>query len=118
MRHVKANKRSAVGEVLPSMIVALALLLTPEARAAAPGITGGAGTTALFNLTAQANFISQPDGNSVYSWGYGCSSAPAGFNPSAALMPNANCPTMQIPGHTDQQPSQGCREHLDIVSGF
>ena len=41
--------------------------LTATAHAAAPGITGPT-----FNLTAQPAYLSQPDGQSVYSWGYGC----------------------------------------------
>src|SRR5437879_706441 len=76
-------------------VAAVALLLTATAYAAAPGITG---TT--FNLTAQPAYISQPDGQAIYSWGYGCSSAPSGFNPPASKMPGANCPTMQVPGPT------------------
>src|SRR4051795_13709733 len=74
---------------------AMAVAFTAAAYAAAPGITGPT-----FNLTAQPAYITQPDGASIYSWGYGCTSAPSGFNPPAAKMPNANCPTMQIPGPT------------------
>ena len=36
----------------------------------------------------------------VYSWGYGCNTAPTGFNPPASTMPNAKCPDMQVPGPT------------------
>ena len=71
---------------------AIALLLALAAHAAAPGITGPN-----FNLIAQPAFITQPDGASIYSWGYGCTSTPSGFAPT---MPNENCPTMQIPGPT------------------
>jgi hypothetical protein len=53
-------------------------LLGAAAQAAVPGITGPT-----FDLTAQAGHIHQPDGASVYSWGYGCNSAPAGFAPAA-----------------------------------
>jgi FtsP/CotA-like multicopper oxidase with cupredoxin domain len=74
---------------------ALLLLAPLAAYAAAPGITGPT-----FNLTAQAAYLSQPDGAAVYSWGYGCSSAPTGFNPPASLMPGATCNTMQVPGPT------------------
>ena len=68
--------------------------LGATAHAAAPGISG---TT--FNLTAQAAFLNQPDGAAVYSWGYGCTTAPAAsaFKPQ---MPNQFCPTMQVPGPT------------------
>jgi FtsP/CotA-like multicopper oxidase with cupredoxin domain len=77
----------------PAVVLALVLLLPFGARAAAPGITG---TT--FNLTAQDAYLTQPDGQSVYSWGYGCQTS---FNPSfLPAMNNNACPTMQIPGPT------------------
>jgi hypothetical protein len=63
-------------------------------HAAAPGITG---TT--FNLTAQPAYLNQPDGAQVYSWGYGCTTAPAS-TAFAPQMPNQACPTMQVPGPT------------------
>jgi hypothetical protein len=63
------------------------------ATAASPGITGPS-----FNLVAQTAFLNQPDGSSVYSWGYGCNGKPSGFAPAA--IPNATCPMMQIPGPT------------------
>lgn len=72
---------------------ALLLLLAATARAAAPGITGPT-----FNLTAQPAYLTQPDGQSVYSWGYGCSVAPAGFAPQTIAKPFCN--TMQVPGPT------------------
>src|ERR1700722_7367236 len=76
----------------------LALLLAAGAHAAVPGITGPA-----FNLTAQTAFLNQPDGEQVYSWGYGCGGAagaiaPTGFAPAAIT--TAACPTMQVPGPT------------------
>ncbi|MDE2350071.1 MAG: multicopper oxidase family protein [Gammaproteobacteria bacterium] len=79
--------------------VALASLLCAAAQAAAPGITGAPGTPA-FNLIAEPANINQPDGNQVYSWGYGCNpAAPApGYVPAAIT--NAKCPAMQIPGPT------------------
>ncbi len=58
----------------------------------------GAGTPT-FNLTAQTAFLNQPDGNAVYSWGYGCN-----WRAEPALprqpSPTATCPTMQVPGPT------------------
>src|SRR5437762_13219775 len=78
------------------------------AQAAAPGITG-TGTAGTFNLTAQPAYISQPDGQAVYSWGYGCRTAPStsNFVPaslSAAVPGNLPvtpfCSTMQVPGPT------------------
>ncbi|HXJ86551.1 MAG TPA: multicopper oxidase family protein [Candidatus Binatia bacterium] len=83
-------------QLLLAATVALALLLTHAAFAAAPGITGTSGTT--FNLVATPSYISQPDGSSVYSWGYGCDGAPAGFAPSA--ISGTFCNTMQVPGPT------------------
>ena len=71
----------------------LALFLADAAHAAVPGITGPT-----FNLTAQPAYLNQPDGNQIYSWGYGCNGAPAGFAPSA--MTGNTCPTMQVPGPT------------------
>lgn len=74
-------------------IVATAISIAPMAHAAAPGITGPS-----FNLTAQTAFLNQPDGESVYSWGYGCNGAPTGFAPAAIT--GASCPSMQVPGPT------------------
>src|SRR5215469_4197293 len=73
-------------------VLAAVASLTMTALAAAPGITG---TT--FNLTAQPAYLTQPDGQLIYSWGYGCASTPSGFAPA---MPGQNCPTMQVPGPT------------------
>jgi FtsP/CotA-like multicopper oxidase with cupredoxin domain len=72
-----------------------ALLLTATAHGAAPGIT----TTGTFQLTAQDAYLNQPDGNAVYSWGYGCAS---GFTPTflPSAISGAFCSTMQVPGPT------------------
>src|SRR5882762_2653370 len=92
----KNTKESvSMTRLLPIVMVAVTLLFTATAQAAAPGITGPT-----FNLTARASYISQPDGSMMYSWGYGCNGAPAGFNPPVAKMPRANCPNMQVPGPT------------------
>jgi hypothetical protein len=56
-----------------------------------PGIVGPT-----FNLSANADFISQPDGASIYAWGYGCAT---GSSPTFAPFPGA-CPAMQLPGPT------------------
>jgi FtsP/CotA-like multicopper oxidase with cupredoxin domain len=71
----------------------LAVAFTAAAYAAAPGITGPT-----FNLTAQSAFITQPDGASIYSWGYGCSGTPAGYAPAA--IKGTFCNPMQVPGPT------------------
>jgi len=75
-------------------MLALVLLLTLRAQAAAPGITGST-----FYLTAGDSYLTQPDGRNLYSWGYGCDAAHApAFLPA---MPGNRCdPTMQVPGPT------------------
>jgi FtsP/CotA-like multicopper oxidase with cupredoxin domain len=75
-------------------IVGMALIAT-VAHAAAPGITGPG-----FSLIAQPAYLSQPDGQSVYSWGYGCNTQPSGWAPSAITPPSTGCPGMQVPGPT------------------
>ena len=92
MRATNMKKAIATTSLFSAVIV-LALLLTATAYAAAPGITGPT-----FNLTAQTAFLNQPDGQAVYSWGYGCNGAPSGFAPAAIT--NPTCPTMQVPGPT------------------
>ena len=90
------NMKSIIGktQLVVALMMAVALLASPSANAATPGIQGPS-----FSLTAQAAFISQPDGQAVYSWGYGCaaSSTPK-FLPN--LKTTAFCSTMQIPGPT------------------
>jgi FtsP/CotA-like multicopper oxidase with cupredoxin domain len=49
-------------------------------------------------LNAAAGQISQPDGASLYTWGYGCSNKAATFLPAALLVPS--CGNMQLPGPT------------------
>jgi len=93
MRTTNMNKKIAKTQLLLALMVTVAMLLTRSAEAAAPGITGPT-----FNLTAQPAFITQPDGSFVYSWGYGCNGAPAGFLPAA--ISSATCSLMQVPGPT------------------
>ena len=90
---MKATKMTKTISNSRLLLAAAALLLTATADGAAPGITGPT-----FNLTAQDAYLNQPDGQAVYSWGYGCNGAPAGFAPAAIT--NATCPTMQVPGPT------------------
>ena len=94
------TKRSCMAWGLLSVLgVLVGLLPASPARAAVPGITGPS-----FNLVASADYTSQPDGASIYSWGYGCDGAPAGFlpvRPAGATGPAPSCPsTMQLPGPT------------------
>jgi hypothetical protein len=88
---------SKSGRLLAAM--ALVMWLAAAAFAAAPGITGPTltATAPTFSLTAQQAFLNQPDGEAIYSWGYGCNGAPAGFAPT---LPNQTCPSMQVPGPT------------------
>ena len=89
MRATKMNNTISKTRLFLAPIVAVAF--TAAAYAAAPGIKG---TT--FNLTATSAYITQPDGQAVYSWGYGCTGgtpSPAAFAPA---MPNVTpvCNTM------------------------
>jgi FtsP/CotA-like multicopper oxidase with cupredoxin domain len=103
MNHLTINLRSAVSRVLSTTVAIGGLLLGGGADAAVHGIlatpnTVGTATTQVFNLMASASTISQPDGVTIYAWGYGCDSAPAGFLPASASA--AKCPAVQLPGPT------------------
>jgi len=98
------RKATAMNRLLPGTLAAAALWVTTLVHAAAPGITGPT-----FALIAHDGTISQPDGQAVYSWGYGCTTPPAAgrFVPAAiATLPGRAipitpfCTTMQIPGPT------------------
>jgi hypothetical protein len=91
MRTMKMTKSISIARLI--LVPVLALFLVTAAHAAVPGITGPT-----FNLTAMTAYLNQPDGSSVYSWGYGCNGAPSGFLPTA--ISGATCPTMQVPGPT------------------
>ncbi|MBZ5637358.1 MAG: multicopper oxidase family protein [Acidobacteriia bacterium] len=114
---MNANKLIAnVG--LPPVMLMAALLLAVPAGAATPGITGTS-----FSLSAEAAYISQPDGQMVYSWGYGCLN---GSWPSTGFLPTAvggaNCPSMQLPGptlivHEGDHVSVTLTNHLPAAAG-
>src|ERR1035437_10421582 len=93
-------------------VMAAVASLAATAHAAAPGISGGSGTTPVFNLTAQPAYLNQPDGSSVYSWGYGCQStwSPT-FLPATIASPSSGCPLMQVPGPRSEERRVGkeCR---------
>jgi FtsP/CotA-like multicopper oxidase with cupredoxin domain len=96
MRAMKMKKAISKTQLLLVPMVAVVLLLAATAHAAAPGIKDGN-----FALTAQPAFLTQPDGQTIYSWGYGCTvSTGHTFAPSASLMTGAACPGMQVPGPT------------------
>jgi FtsP/CotA-like multicopper oxidase with cupredoxin domain len=78
---------------------ALAALHGVPATAATPGITGQSGASS-FDLSAAPAYITQPDGQSVYSWGYGCRTGSASPTFAPAAIPTSPCPNMQIPGPT------------------
>jgi FtsP/CotA-like multicopper oxidase with cupredoxin domain len=75
-------------------MVAVLLMLATAAYAAAPGVTG-----TNFAITATPAYISQPDGQMLYSWGYACSGGGTAA-PTTINAPNACKGTMQIPGPT------------------
>ena len=78
--------------LLLALMVAVASL-TATAHAAAPGITGP-------NLQPDraTGLSTQPDGQAIYSWGYGCNSTPSRF--CAGGDHRHACNTMQVPGPT------------------
>jgi FtsP/CotA-like multicopper oxidase with cupredoxin domain len=82
---------SQIAHILAPIVLVFSLSAT--AFAAVPGITGPT-----FNLTAQQAYLNQPDGEAVYSWGYGCNGTPTGFAPAA--ISGATCNSMQVPGPT------------------
>jgi FtsP/CotA-like multicopper oxidase with cupredoxin domain len=88
------NTKSLLVRVLQGASLALGSVLALSAQAAAPGINGPA-----FALSAAATRISQPNGKSVYAWGYGCNGAPAGGY-APALNVAGTCPAAQLPGPT------------------
>src|SRR5258706_8537284 len=96
MGSIDMKKAISTAQLVPVALAMVGLLLTTAAPAAVPGITGPT-----FNLVATPEFVTQPDGNFVYSWGYGCDA----LNPPAAFVPanvsaSGTCSTMQVPGPT------------------
>src|SRR5437016_3318254 len=91
------RKATTMNRMLPLLAAAAGWLLAAAAQAAAPGISGNA-----INLTASPAYLTQPDGQSVYSWRYGCTggvlSAGQSFVPATSTTPF--CTTMQVPGPT------------------
>jgi FtsP/CotA-like multicopper oxidase with cupredoxin domain len=92
---------TSFGRLLRRLLPALGSLLAGLAQAAVPGITAAtmAGGGSTFSLTAAAGQISQPDGASIYAWGYGCSAGTSvTFKPAAIAA--ISCGPMQLPGPT------------------
>jgi FtsP/CotA-like multicopper oxidase with cupredoxin domain len=92
--------KTLIGRIVPAGMVALASLAGMTAQAAAPGISSNTGNPNSFSLIAQPAYINQPDGNQIYTWGYGCNGSGTPTFANATSLPNANCPSMQIPGPT------------------
>ena len=92
MKHLTMKLRAVAAQLVPA--IAVAGFLCGNAISAVPGIQGAAGTP-VFQLIASPGRISQPDGQSIYTWGYGCAAAPTAYVPFGN-----NCGTMQIPGPT------------------
>ena len=90
MSHGNSNKNPVAVRMLSLLALAATCWLGTVSQAATPGVTGPA-----FQLAAGPMSSSQPDGQQVYGWGYGCSVAPAGFAPFPG-----NCPASQVPGPT------------------
>jgi FtsP/CotA-like multicopper oxidase with cupredoxin domain len=94
MKATNMKKAISITQMLLTPMVLVALLLAATASfAAAPGITGPS-----FKLIAQPATLTQPDGEMIYSWGYGCNGAPTGFAPATIV--GASCSSMQVPGPT------------------
>jgi FtsP/CotA-like multicopper oxidase with cupredoxin domain len=100
MRATTMTKSNSIARLLLAPM--MAMFLAVAAHASTPGISAAGGSAGTFNLTAQTAFLNQPDGSSVYSWGYGCVNGVATFAATvgSATFPNQNCPTMQVPGPT------------------
>jgi FtsP/CotA-like multicopper oxidase with cupredoxin domain len=95
MRITKTN--SMLG-CTPVAALLLGSLLAAGAQAAVPGVKGPT-----FHLDAAALRITEPNGKSVYGWGYGCLDASSSltFMPTAMTqVKGANCPNAQLPGPT------------------
>jgi FtsP/CotA-like multicopper oxidase with cupredoxin domain len=86
------NAISQIARIFAPLVLVFSLAAT--AYAAVPGVSG---TT--FNLTAQQAYLNQPDGEAIYSWGYGCLNT-TGLTFVPAGITGASCPTMQVPGPT------------------
>jgi len=90
------NSISRMGRTALRAIGLSVATLAANSYAAAPGISGTS-----FDLVAAAGYISQPDGASIYSWGYGCTTEPKGrFVPAVLTTARCSAGDMQLPGPT------------------
>jgi len=90
---MRTTMKKAISHLKLFLAPLAALAFATACHASSPGITGPS-----FSLVAGPAYISQPDGASVYSWGYGCNGAPSGYAPAAITV--ASCGAMQVPGPT------------------
>src|SRR2546423_12214368 len=88
------RKATTMNRMLSLLAAAAGSLLAAAAQAAAPGISGNTVT-----LTASPAYLTQPDGLSVYSWGYGCTGGAPAARPGLVPAPTTTpvCPTRQGP---------------------
>src|SRR6202035_1427826 len=96
------NTLTLFRRLLPVAAVTTASLCAAAVQAATPGISAsplGTPGTPSFALTAAPGYISQPDGHSIYTWGYGCTTT-AGITFQPSSISAGKCPTMQLPGPT------------------
>ena len=99
MSAIKSSKNNLLTWCAAVAAITLVLATAVPWYAAVPGISSnpaGAGSS-IFNLTAGATYISQPDGAQIWSWGYGCST---GSTPTFVPARSELCPIAQIPGPT------------------
>jgi FtsP/CotA-like multicopper oxidase with cupredoxin domain len=89
------NSRVALRRLAMRAVGWIAVIVAGTSQAAVPGITGPS-----FDLVAAPGYTSQPDGASIYSWGFGCNTAPAGFAPATIANPKCLSGQMQLPGPT------------------
>ena len=98
MTNLKTNYRDMLMnmKMLGLAVLTIGALAAGGAHAAVQGIKGPT-----FHLSASADYVSQPDGAQIYSWGYGCTSASSGgVQTWTGTGPAATCPLMQMPGPT------------------
>src|SRR3984957_4428558 len=102
MSYANSNKMYAVSRFLAAGAAAGGCLLAASAHAAAPGITATPASInpGKFNLNAGPGTSSQPDGELIYSWGYGCTTVDSATYSPAAFASTGFCPSMQLPGPT------------------
>src|SRR2546429_7893592 len=93
------RKATTMNRMLSLLAAAAGSLLAAAAQAAAPGIGGNTIT-----LSASPAYLTQPDGLSVYSWGYGCTGGAPAAGPSLLSAPT---PTPLLPPNPGSRPPPG-----------